>query len=61
MPIGLARASKAMAIPSNPMAAKVPGWNECVVPAISPAAAIPANPPDSVIASMMIPLTLIPA
>ena len=59
--IGLARASRAMAMPSNPMHANVPGWKKSFVPATSPAAASPANPPARVITRMMMRLTLMPA
>ena len=61
MAIGFALASSAMAMPSKPMKANVPGWKNWLVPDTSLAAASPANAPDSAMASMMMRLTLMPA
>ena len=61
MATGLVRASNAMAIPSNPIKKKVPGWKKPLVPEISEAAANPANAPDMAIEITITRFTLMPA
>jgi hypothetical protein len=61
MPKGLARASSAMAMASNPMPTNTPGLRNPDVPVISPAPASPAKAPEKIITRMIVRFTPMPA